>query len=223
MRLAAAGLERAPTFLAAWQARTVYQRDADGLFFIGQEVDGTNQAIDPDTGEAVEAITRDGFSQLRPNGGVRSMIGAALVQFQLSDPNPATRREALDAIARDAEESHLGALRASLDGEDDPDILAAKQRLERILAIAFEDSEALRIAAIESFAGDIGLDVRAALNPLISTRTEVTAAPEPPATRNVARVLEPGSEACRARMPTPSSSRRAWHQPSSPQTISAPR
>jgi hypothetical protein len=113
-------LERAPTFLAAWQARTVYQRDADGLFFIGQEVDGTNQAIDPDTGEAVEAITRDGFSQLRPNGGVRSMIGAALVQFQLSDPNPATRREALDAIARDAEESHLGALRASLDGEDDP-------------------------------------------------------------------------------------------------------
>jgi urea transport system permease protein len=192
--LGGSGLERAPVFLAAWQARTVYQRDADGLFFIGQEIDGTNQAIDPDTGEAVEEITRDTFSQLRPNGGVRSMIGAALVQFQLSDPNPDTRREALAAIARDAEESHLGALRASLDGEEDANILAAKQRLERILAITFEDSEALRIAAIESFAGDIGLDVRAALNPLISTRAEVTAAPEPPATRNVARVLEPGSE-----------------------------
>jgi len=192
--LGGSGLERAPEFLAAWQARSVFQREADGLFFIGEEIDGTDQAIDPDTGEAVEEITRDTFSQLRPNGGVRSMIGAALVQFQLSDPDPETRLEALAAIARDAEESHLGALRASLDGEEDADILAAKQRLERILAIAYEESEALRIAAIESFAGDIGLDVRAALNPLISTRTEVTASPEPPATRNVARVLEPGSE-----------------------------
>jgi urea transport system permease protein len=192
--LGSSGLERAPTFLAAWQARSVYQREADRLFFIGEEIDGSDQAIDPDTGEVVEEITRDTFSQLRPNGGVRSMIGAALVQFQLSDPDPATRREALAAIARDAEESHLAALRGSLDGEDDPEILAAKQRLERILAIAFEDSEALRVAAIESFAGDIGLDVRAALNPLVSTRAEVTAASEPPATRNVARVLEPGSD-----------------------------
>lgn len=192
--LGSSGLERAPAFLTAWQARSVYQREADGLFFIGQEIDGTDQAIDPDTGETVEEITRDTFSQLRPNGGVRSLIGAALVQFQLSDPDPATRREALAAIARDAEESHLAALRGSLDGEEDASILAAKQRLERILAITYEDAEALRVAAIESFAGDIGLDVRAALNPLISTRTEVTAAPEPPATRNVARVLEPGSD-----------------------------
>ncbi len=192
--LGSSGLERAPLFLAAWQARSVYQREDDGLFFIGQEIDGTDQAIDPDTGETVEEITRDTFSQLRPNGGVRSLIGAALVQFQLSDPDPATRREALAAIARDAEESHLAALRGSLEGEEDAGILAAKQRLERILAITYEDAEALRVAAIESFAGDIGLDVRAALNPLISTRTEVTAAPEPPATRNVARVLEPGSD-----------------------------
>ncbi|MEQ8656094.1 MAG: urea ABC transporter permease subunit UrtB [Hyphomicrobiales bacterium] len=192
--LGSSELERAPTFLAAWQARSVYQRQSDGLFFIGEERDGATRAIDPDSGEVVDEITRDGFSQLRPNGGVRSMIGAALVQFQLSDPDPSTRREALAAIARDAEESHLGALRASLDGEEDPEILAAKQRLERILAITYEEGEALRIAAIESFAGDIGLDVRAALNPLVSARTEVTAAPEPPATRNVARILEPGSE-----------------------------
>ncbi len=192
--LGGSGLERAPIFLQAWQARTVYQREADGLFFIGEERDGTNTAIDPDTGEVVEEITRDGFEQLRPNGGVRGLIGSALVQFQLSDPNPETRRDALQAIARDAEESHLPALRASVEGEDDPDIRAAKLRLERILAIQFDEDEAARIAAIESFSGDISLDVRAALNPLLSTRAEVTAAPEPPATRNVARVLVPGSE-----------------------------
>ncbi|MGD1885822.1 MAG: urea ABC transporter permease subunit UrtB, partial [Cohaesibacteraceae bacterium] len=192
--IGSSGLDGAPAFLTAWQARIVYQRAADGLFFVGDERHGTNLAVDPDTGETVGEISRDDFDQLRPNGGVRSLIGAALVQFQLSDPNPDIRQEALQAIARDAEESHLGALRAALDGEVDIEILAAKLRLERILAIAFAENEAERIEAIESFSGDIGLDVRAALNPLISTRAEVTAAPEPPATRNVARVLEPGAE-----------------------------
>ncbi|MEM1288990.1 MAG: urea ABC transporter permease subunit UrtB [Pseudomonadota bacterium] len=186
------GLERAPAFLEAWQARTVFQRTADGLYFIGEERDGENSAIDVDTGEVVELITRETHEELRPNGGVRSLIGSALVQFQLSDPNPERRLAALQAISRDAEESHLAALRGSLDGEDDQTILAQKQRLERLLTIQFDDDEAARVEAIGGFAGDIGVDVRAALNPLLSTRMEVTAAEEPPATRNVARILTPG-------------------------------
>ena len=185
------GLERARPFLRAWQDRNVYQRTSDGFFFIG---DG-DTAIDVDTGEPVEPITRDTFEQLRPNGGVRALIASALVQFQLTDPSPAIRRAALQSIARDAEESHLEALRASLAGEADAGILAQKQRLERLLTIEFDTDETARIAAIESFAGDISVDVRAALNPLLATRLEVTADAEPPATRNVARTLEPGSDA----------------------------
>ena len=192
--LGSSGLDRAPVFLEAWQARSVYQRDADGLFFIGSEADGTTLALDVDTGESVGEITRDGFTQLRPNGGIRSMIGAALVQFQLQDPDPDRRRGALQAIARDAEASHLTALRDSIESEDDPEIRAAKERLERILTITFDSDETARIDAIDGFSGDIGLDVRAALNPLVLTRSEVVPGGEPPATRNVARVLEPGSE-----------------------------
>lgn len=193
--LGSSGLERAQAFLEAWQERHVYLREADGLFVIGADIEGTDQAIDVDTADVLAPITRDGFTQLRPNGGVRSMIGAALVQFQLTDPDPIRRNGALDAIARDAEESHLGAIRASIDGEDVPEILAAKIRLERILTIAFDEDEQQRIAAIESFSGDIGVDVRAALNPLVATRLEVTANREPPATRNVARILTPGDDA----------------------------
>ncbi|MEM6382682.1 MAG: urea ABC transporter permease subunit UrtB [Pseudomonadota bacterium] len=189
------GLEQAPAFLEAWQARSVYQRSSDGLFFVGREVDGDDVAFDVDTGADVEPITRDTYDQLRPNGGVRGVIGAALVQFQLSDPNSETRQAALQAIARDAQESHLPALRASIDGESDPEILARKERLERILTIEFGETEEERVEAIEGFAGDIGLDVRAALNPLLVTRLEVTAAAEPPATQNVARVLQPGTDA----------------------------
>jgi urea transport system permease protein len=65
--------------------------------------------------------------------------------------------------------------------------------------------------------------VRAALNPLISTRTEVTAAPEPPATRNVARVLEPGSEALSREDAYAQLVAARLAPPSSRQTISAPR
>jgi urea transport system permease protein len=83
-----------------------------------------------------------GFSQLRPNGGVRAMIGAALVQFQLPIPTRDAPRRAGRHRAR-CRGIHLAALRVpSLDGEDDPDILAAKQRLERILTIASTRSEA---------------------------------------------------------------------------------
>lgn len=193
--IAQSDLERAPVFLEAWQNRTVYQRTADGLFFLSQRHDGADQAVDIDSGAVVEPITREGFTQLIPNGGIRSLIGAGLVQFQLEDPDPSRRRGALAAIARDAEESHLATLRGAIESESDPQIRAAKVRLERILAIRFESDEEARIAAIEGFAGDIGLDVRAALNPLLVTRAEVTASAEPPATRNLARVLEPGSDA----------------------------
>ena len=64
--IGSSGLERAPAFLAAWQARSVYQRQSDGLFFIGEDIDGTDQAIDPDTGEVVEEITRDTFPSCAP-------------------------------------------------------------------------------------------------------------------------------------------------------------
>ncbi|MEM6669483.1 MAG: urea ABC transporter permease subunit UrtB [Pseudomonadota bacterium] len=186
------GLERAPLVLEAWQARNLYQRTEDGLFFIGEERGGTNRLIDVDSGDDVGEITRDTAKQLRPNGGVRRVIGSALVRFQLNAPDPADREAALQAIDRNPEEVHLAALGASIDAESDPTLRSRKQRMLRLLEIRFEKDEAARVAAIESFRGDIGVDVRAALNPLVATRLEVVAG-EPPVTRNVARVLAPGS------------------------------
>ena len=190
--LGASGLERAPLVLEAWQARSLYQRTEDGLFFIGEKRGGATRLIDVDTGDDVGEATRETAKQLRPNGGVRSAIGSALVQFQLSAADPDTRRAALQAIERDPEDTHLPALAASIAAEADPAILAQKERMLRLLTIRFEKDEAARVAAIQSFEGDIGVDVRAALNPLVATRLEVVAG-DPPATRNVARVLKPGA------------------------------
>jgi urea transport system substrate-binding protein len=110
----------------------------------------------------------------------------------LSDPDPERRLQALTALERDPEASHLSILRGAIESETDPAIKARKERLQRLLTIQFGSDQANRVAAIESFAGDPGVDARAALNPLLATRVEVfDAAPEG---LNVARLLTPGSD-----------------------------
>ena len=88
--LVGSGLPQVPVFLEEWAGRNVWQSDADGTFVIATEDDDTLTITDVDSGETSTADA-DGFTQLRPNGGVRRVIGTALVQFQLSDPDPARR------------------------------------------------------------------------------------------------------------------------------------
>ncbi|TCM85736.1 urea ABC transporter permease subunit UrtB [Rhodovulum steppense] len=188
------GLPEARLILEKWQARELWLRKADGLFFLAESAEGGYRLTDPATGEAAGSATRDEVIQIRPNSGIRAVLAGALVQFQLTDPNPAVRAAALDAIARRSEAGHLDALRAVLEDEPDPRLKARKARLERLLTISFDPDPDARIAAIEGFAGDIGVDVRAALNPLVAT-TRAVAPGEPPAGENIARRLSPGSEA----------------------------
>ena len=189
------GLPEAQAVLERWQAKELWQRESDGLFFFAEEVDrDTYRLIDIATGEEVATVDKGEIDQLKPNSGIRGLIGAALVQFQLMDLDPGKRRDALDAISRDPERAHLAALRGATDGETNAEIKARKSRLERLLTITYDPDPAARIAAMESFRGDLGVDVRAALNPLVATTRAVVAGEEPPEGENVARVLRPGSE-----------------------------
>ena len=54
------------------------------------------------------------IARIEPTPGVRELIGAALVQFTLSDPDPAQRARALDAIAKSPSETQLEPLRAAV-------------------------------------------------------------------------------------------------------------
>ncbi|TCO72008.1 urea ABC transporter permease subunit UrtB [Rhodovulum euryhalinum] len=187
------GLPAAQAVLEKWQARELWQRKSDGLFFFAERTGDGYRLIDIATGADVGSATGGEIEQLKPNSGIRALIGVALVQFQLTDPDPARRMAALDAIARNAEAAHLAPLRASIATETDPALTSRKARLERLLTISYDDEPDARIAAIESFAGDLGVDARAALNPLVATTRAVTAG-DPPATENVARRLAPGSD-----------------------------
>ncbi|TMV92577.1 urea ABC transporter permease subunit UrtB [Thioclava sp. BHET1] len=181
----------ASRFLQAWADKRVGLRESDDAFFIIKRVGQNYALVDPVTGDDAGTAPRSEIKEVKPNSGVRALIGAALVKFLLSDPDPSKRREALQAIERDGEASHLAPLRASIPDETDPKIKAEKQRLERLLTIRFGKESAERVAAIESFGSDTGLDLRGTLNPLVATRRSAFAgAPE----GNVADELKPGRD-----------------------------
>ena len=85
--LLANGNSQAVPFLEAWRNREIVQRDVDGLFFRQSE----DLLFDLETGSEVGSA--DEISAIRPNGGVRRVIGEALVQFQLLDPDVTKRIE----------------------------------------------------------------------------------------------------------------------------------
>ncbi|WP_068115488.1 urea ABC transporter permease subunit UrtB [Tropicimonas marinistellae] len=188
------GLPEAQTVLEKWQAKELWQRKEDGLFFFAEKLDGSAyQLIDIAGGGSVGEAEKSDLKQLKPNSGVRSLIGAALVQFQLLSPDRRKRVEALDAIQRDPAPEHLEALAGAIEEEPDAEIRARKERLVQLLTISFSDDETKRIEAINAFAGDTGVDARAALNPLLATTREAVAGDIPDGV-NVANTLKPGQE-----------------------------
>ncbi|MFN3722182.1 MAG: urea ABC transporter permease subunit UrtB, partial [Paracoccaceae bacterium] len=190
--LAASGDPQATVILSAWANRGLGVRKSDGAFVLISEV-ADGYALRLLDGSDAGTAPRADITDLRPNAGVRGVIATALVQFQLNDPDPARRADALTTIARDPAPELLDPLRASIEAETDPALRAQKDRLNRLLTLRFDPDPAIRIAAIESFSGDLGLDLRAALNPLLATtrRAAPTGTDIP---GNIARDLTPGDD-----------------------------
>ena len=184
--LAESGLPHVTVFLEQWAEKSVWQRK-DGVFFIAFEDGETLMLTDIDT-QARSTAPADGFTQIKPNGGVRRLIGTALVQFQLTDPDLVRRETAVDSIARRPDASQLAPLLASIDAEPDADLKARKIQLANLLSARFASETVQRIAAIESLSKETSLEARAVLNQILATSQEVsTGEPE----GNVARVIDP--------------------------------
>ncbi|SEQ39584.1 urea transport system permease protein [Loktanella sp. DSM 29012] len=188
--LVASGLPQVPTFLERWSDKGVWQNTADGQFYYGR-TDGDDLALtDIDTGTQT-TVDRAGYTELRPNGGVRRVIGTALVQFQLSDPDLGRRQSAIDSIARRPDADQLAPLLASIDGEPDSLLRARKIQLANFLSASFAGDPADRIAAIDSLSRDTSIEARAVLNQILTTRDVVaTDAPD----GNIARILTVGTD-----------------------------
>ena len=192
--IAGSELPQAQAVLQAWQAKALWMRKSDGLFFRGEKLESKSYRLfDFDSGAVIGEFPKSDLKQIKPNSGIRAMIATALVQFQLSDPDPARRHEALLAIERAPAAALLAPLRASIDNEPDAVLKARKTRISQLLTIAHDTDETRRVATIQAMSGDLGLDVRATLNPLISTQLRAFAG-DIPAGLNVARRVEPGAD-----------------------------
>ena len=194
--LVSSGDPAVPAFLQNWGDREVYQRKTDGQFFYADKSGSDYALSDIVTEQPAGTAPSAEIDQIRPNGGVRRVISTALVQFQLSDPNVANRIAALDAIARSPSAEQIEPLRASIETEEDPGILARKKRLDGMLTASFGATPEARIAAIEALASELSVDVRAVLNQILTTRAGV--AETLPEGANIARVLTPGKEVTEA-------------------------
>ncbi|WP_095589290.1 urea ABC transporter permease subunit UrtB [Actibacterium ureilyticum] len=178
-------------FIEAWGDKRVWMRKDDKLFFyVVTDDNQTYTLLDLATRDPAGTADKRALKQLKPNSGVRSVLASYLVQFQLSDPDPARRADALTAIERAPDESHYAPLQASVADEGDATLRARKERLVRLLAVQYAPDPATRIAAIESFAGDLGVDARSVLNPILAS-TPVLDAPDG---ANIARALKPGDD-----------------------------
>ncbi|WP_195821461.1 urea ABC transporter permease subunit UrtB [Roseobacter sp. MH60115] len=184
--LVASGLPTVPGFLEAWVEKSVWQR-GDGQFFIGAVEDDQINLRDVDSGAESTADKSD-FKQLKPNGGVRRVIGTALVQFQLSDDNLTRRTTAVASIARRPAADQLAPLLASVEGEPDPALKARKIQLANFLSARFADNPEDRITAINSLAKDTSVEARSVLNQILQNSSGV--APSEPE-GNIARILDP--------------------------------
>lgn len=183
---------RLPAILTAWADRGLGLRKSDGTFVLIAAA-GDSYALTALDGSPAGTAPKSDITELRPNAGVRGLIATALVQFQLTDPDRTRRIAALDSIARDPSADHLDPLRAAIDDEPDAGLKARKQRLERLLTLRFDPDSAARVAAIDSFGADLGLDLRGALNPLLAT-TRLATPGAPPHGANLARTLVPGRD-----------------------------
>ena len=186
-------LDAVPGFLKNWRQKNVWLRKEDGHFFYVEDAKADPiRLIDISTGQVAGEAQKADLKNLKPNSGVRSMIAAALVRFQLTDDVPAQRIAALEAIERNPDASHLAVLRGRVENESVPEIKSRIQRLERLLTIRFDKDTASRTAAINSFSGDTNVDVRAVLNTVLQTRMEVIESV--PENANVARRLRVGTD-----------------------------
>lgn len=181
----------AQKFLLAWQSKDLWYRRSDKLIVLVTE--NQNQLytlLDLQTQKPIDQVAKSEIKQIKPNSGLRGLLGTALVASQLTSENLDVRTTSLKSLARDPKRSHLKPLRLAISNETDAQMLAQMTRLEQLLTMQYDTDTDARVAAINSFENDLGLDVRARLNPLL--KTTLTVSQTPPQENSFAQMVIPG-------------------------------
>lgn len=182
--------EGASIFLQKWQDKELWFRISDKQFFYVKTDDKkAYELFDVVTGDLIASVAKKEIKQVKPNSGVRGLLAASLVQFQLVDPDIDVRRTSLESLKRNPKPEHLEALRGAIEKETNIELGEQLKRLERLLTVQFDKDETTRVSAINAFDGDLNLDVRARLNPMLNAKVRV--AQTVPEGENISRIIIP--------------------------------
>ena len=99
-----------------------------------------------------------------------AMIGTALVQFQLTDPDLARRTSALNRLPAGRTPAQLAPLLNPSTPKPMPTLKARKIQLANFMTASFAPDTGDRIAAITSMSSDTSIEARAVLNQLLSVK-----------------------------------------------------
>ncbi len=127
--------------------------------------------------------------QIKPNSGVRAKISSALAPFQLGSYDPKIRATALDTIYRSIHPLHLEPLRKAIANESNTRLKERMQKAYVYGLISHGTDPKKIVESIDSLKGDLSLETRAILNPLLISHIKVAKAK--PNTGNIARVILP--------------------------------
>ena len=188
--VAGSGLPQAQTVLQAWQAKDMWQRKADGLFFLAKPSGDGFALTDFDTGTEAGVAAKGDLEQIKPNAGIRALLGTALVQFQLLDPDRARRVAALTSVERDPVAELIEPLAGSIEDEPDAELKARKERLLARLTARFGATTEARVTAIHVLSGSLAVEARGVLNQVLTLQPPALA-PYPEGAI-VARTVTPG-------------------------------
>ena len=137
-------------------AAAILQALSDGRLFIDPAShavllrDGSGALLLAKTGAPAADVKSDRLKKLRVNNGVRTAIDAALGSLGLSNPDPAKRVAAADAVFKSRDAKALPGVETALAKESDPRAAQALRLARAAILVLRDDSSSTdRIASIE--------------------------------------------------------------------------
>ena len=183
----------AVAFLAAWQNKQLWYIKTNKQIVYATTEDQTIYALrDIKTGIPLGKVTRKKIKQIKPNSGLRALLGEALIEFRLASEDRLVRENALRSLSRHQKPEHLAPLQAAIAKESDRALKAHMVRLERVLTMQYGEITTERVRAIRSFSKDLRIETRGHLNSMLATTLH--ASKTPPLSEKVAKVLQPGTD-----------------------------
>ena len=187
----AVGSKAAMTFLSTWQNKQLWYIKINNQIVYASTEDQTIYALrNIETGAPLGKVTKKEIKRIKPNSGLRALLGEALIEFRLASTERSVRENALRSLSHHQKPEHLALLQAAIAKESDRSLQAHMGRLERVLIMQYGKTTAERVKAIRSFAKDLRVETRGHLNSMLTTTLQVSKTP--PLSENVANTLIPG-------------------------------